>query len=41
MRMIGVEILKKSNCENNCKLEKFENTVNPIYPVCAISEKMI
>ena len=27
-------------CKTNCKLEKFENTVNPIYTVCAISEMM-
>ena len=25
-------------CKTNCKLEKFENTVNPIYTVCAMSE---
>ena len=27
--------------KTNCKLEKFENTVNPIYTVCAMSEMMI
>ena len=25
----------------NCKFEKFENTVNLIYTVCAMSEMMI
>ena len=42
MRITGVEISKESKCaKKNCKLEKFENTVNPIYIVCAMSEMMI
>ena len=42
MRITGVEISKKVKmCKTNCKLEKFENTVNPIYTVCAMSELMI
>ena len=28
-------------CRTNCKFEKFENTVNLIYTVCAMSEMMI
>ena len=28
-------------CKTNFKLEKFENTVNPIFTVCAMSELMI
>ena len=28
-------------CKTNCKFEKFENTVNLIYTVCAMSEMMI
>ena len=28
-------------CKTNCKLEKFENIVNLIYTLCAMSEMMI
>ena len=28
-------------CKTNCKFEKFQNTVNLIYYVCAMSEMMI
>ena len=28
-------------CKTNCKFEKFENTVNLIYTVCAMSEMML
>ena len=28
-------------CRTNCNFEKFENTVNLIYTVCAMSEMMI
>ena len=42
MRITAVEISKKVTIfKTNCKLEKFENTVNPIYTVCAMSEMMI
>ena len=32
---------KVKMCRTNCKFEKFENTVNLIYTVCAMSEMMI
>ena len=42
MRIIGVEISKKSKCaKQTANRKKFENTVNPIYTVCAMSEMMI
>ena len=42
MRITGVVISKKSKCaEINSNFEKFENTVNLIYNVCAMSEMMI
>ena len=28
-------------CKTNCKFEKFENTVNLIYTVCAMSKMML
>ena len=28
-------------CKTNCKFEKFENTVNLMYAVCAMSGMMI
>ena len=39
MRITGVEISK--NVQNKQQIEKFENTVNLIYTVCAMSEMMI
>ena len=41
MRINGVEIAKQSNVQNKQQIEKFENTVNLIYTVCAMSEMMI
>ena len=32
---------KVKMCKTNCKFEKFENTVNLVYTVCAMSEMMI
>ena len=32
---------KVKMCKTNCTFEKFENTVNLIYTVCAMSEMMI
>ena len=32
---------KVKMCKTNCKFEKFENTVNLIYTVCAMSKMMI
>ena len=28
-------------CKTNCKFEKFENTINLIYTVCAMSKMML
>ena len=33
--------VKAKMCKTNCKFEQFENTVNLIYTVCAMSEMMI
>ena len=42
MRITGVVISKKPKCaRTNCNFEKFENTVNLIYTVSAMSEMMI
>ena len=42
MRITGVENSKKVKmCKRNCNFEKFENTVNLIYTVCAMSAMMI
>ena len=42
MRITGVEISKKAKCaKTNCIFEKFENTVNLIYTMCAMLEMMI
>ena len=42
MRIAGVVISKKSKCaEQTAISEKFENTVNLIYTVCAMSEMMV
>ena len=42
MRITGVVISKKPKCaRTNCNLEKFENILNPIFKVSAISEMMI
>ena len=35
------EISKKSMCRTNRNFEKIENTVNPIYTMCAMSEMII
>ena len=32
---------KVTMCKTNCELEKFENIVNLIYTLCAMSEMMI
>ena len=41
-RIIRVVISKKvKTCKTICKFEKFENTVNLIYTVCAMLEMMI
>ena len=39
MRITGVEISK--NVQNKQQIKKFENTVIPIYTVCAMSEMII
>ena len=42
MRITGVVISKNSErAEKNSNFEKFENTENLIYTVCAMSEMMI
>ena len=42
MRITGVEISKKAKCaKTNCIFEKFENTINLIYTMYAISQMMI
>ena len=41
MGITRVEISKKSKCANKLQFRNFENTVNLIYTVCAMSEKMI
>ena len=41
MRITGVEISKSPNVQNKQQIEKFENTVNLIYSLCAMSEIMI
>ena len=41
MRITIGEISKKSMCGTNRNFEKFENTVNLIYTMCAMSEMVI
>ena len=41
MRVTIGEISKKSKCRKNRNFEKFENTVNLIYTMCAMSEMII
>ena len=41
MRVTIGEISKKSMCRTNRNFEKFENTVNLIYTMCAMSQMVI
>ena len=41
MRIRGVKFRKSKMCKTNCNFEQFENTINLIYTMHAMSEMMI